>query len=284
MGSLMNPHAAAPTSMAALLTGISRNRQLIFQMIKREVIGRYKGSIFGLAWSFFNPVFMLAVYTFVFSVVFKARWNNGDGMLVEDSKIMFATILFVGLIIYGIFAEIITKSPTIILSNVNYVKKVIFPLEILPIVSLCAALFHAAISLIVLLIAFFLVNGFLHLTVLFIPLIIFPLSIFALGLSWMLASLGVFLRDINQIIGAAVTVIMFLSPVFFPVNSLPEVYRPWMMLNPLTFVIEQARDVLIWGKVPDISSLIIYTCFALMICWLGYAWFQKTRSGFADVL
>lgn len=276
----MNPHAALPVSLHSLVQGLWHNRQLILQMSRREVVGRYKGSVMGLLWSFLNPVFMLTVYTFVFSVVFKARWGV-DG---NDSKTQFAVVLFVGMIVHGLFAEVANRAPSLILANVNYVKKVIFPLEILPVITMCAALFHGLVSLAVLLVAFFIFNHSLQWTVIFIPLVLLPLVILTLGCAWMLASLGVFIRDVGQTIGIVTTVMMFLSPVFFPVTSLPEVYRPLIMANPLTFIIEQAREVLIWGHLPNWIGLGIYAVVATVVAWVGYVWFQKTRKGFADVL
>lgn len=275
-----NPHAAQRTSLAALGKSLWRNRQLIAQMTKREVMGRYKGSVMGLAWSFFNPVFMLVVYTFVFSVVFKSRWGVGG----EESKTQFALVLFVGMIVHGLFAEVLNRAPSLILSNVNYVKKVVFPLEILPVIAIGAALFHSSVSVGVLLAAFGLFNGYLHWTAIFTPLVLLPLVIFTLGLAWMLASLGVFLRDVGQTISIFTMVMLFVSPVFYPVTALPEVFRPWLMANPLTFIIEQAREVLIWGHLPNWMGLGGYTLVAVAIAWAGYAWFQKTRKGFADVL
>jgi lipopolysaccharide transport system permease protein len=250
-------------------------------MTKREVVGRYKGSAMGLAWSFFNPVFMLVVYTFVFSEVFKSRWGGVGG---DDSKTQFAVILFAGMIVLSLFSEVLNRAPNLILSNVNYVKKVVFPIEILPVIAMGAALFHSLISLGVLLTAFTIFNGYLHPTVLLMPLVLLPLIILSLGLAWMLASLGVFLRDVGQTIGLITTVLMFLSPVFFPITAVPERFRPIMMANPLTFIIEQAREVLIWGHSPNWLGLAIYTMVATLIAWAGYAWFQKTRKGFADVL
>jgi lipopolysaccharide transport system permease protein len=276
----MNPHAAPPINFNSMAQSLWHNRQLILQMTRREVVGRYKGSVMGLLWSFLNPVFMLTVYTFVFSVVFKARWGV-DG---NDSKTQFAVVLFVGMIVHGLFAEVLNRSPSLILSNVNYVKKVIFPLEILPVITMGAALFHGLVSLAVLLIAFFIFNHYLHWTIIFIPLVLLPLIILTLGCAWILTSLGVFLRDVGQTIGIVTTVMMFLSPVFFPVTSLPEAYRPLIMANPLTFIIEQSREVLIWGHSPNWTGLGIYTLAASAIAWSGYAWFQKTRKGFADVL
>ena len=276
----VNPHAAQPTSLAALGKSLWRHRQLIVQMTKREVVSRYKGSALGLAWSFFNPVFMLIVYTFVFSVIFKMRWDIGG----DESKAQFAVVLFVGLIVHGLFAEVLNRAPSLILSNVNYVKKVVFPLEILPVISMGTAVFHGLISLGVLLIAFAMFNGYLHWTAIFTPLVALPLIILTLGLAWMLASLGVFLRDVGQTIGIITLVMMFLAPVFYPVTAVPEEFRPWLMANPLTFIIEQAREVLIWGHLPDWMGLGIYTVIATVVAWAGYAWFQKTRKGFADVL
>lgn len=277
----INPHAAQPTSLISLAKSLWRNRQLIMQMSKREVMGRYKGSAMGMAWSFFNPVFMLVVYTFVFSEIFKSRWSGAGA---NDSKTQFAVLLFVGMIVHGLFAEVLNRAPSLILSNVNYVKKVVFPIEILPIVAMVATLFHSLISIGVLLTAFVLFNGYLHWTIIFFPFVLLPLIILSTGLTWMLASLGVFLRDVGQFIGIITTVLMFLSPVFYPVTAIPERFRPFIMANPLTFIIEQAREVLIWGRFPDLIGLGIYTIAATVIAAAGYAWFQKTRKGFADVL
>jgi lipopolysaccharide transport system permease protein len=274
----INPHAAHPTSLTSLAKSLWRNRQLIMQMTKREVVGRYKGSAMGLAWSFFNPVFMLVVYTFVFSMIFKSRWGG------DESRTLFAVVLFVGMIVLGLFSEVLNRAPSLILSNVNYVKKVVFPLEILPVIAMGAALFHSLISLGVLLVAFVLFNGYLHWTVILTPLALLPLVIVTLGISWMLAAIGVFLRDVGQTIGMVTTVLMFLSPVFYPVTAVPERFRPFIMANPLTFIIEQAREVLIWGHLPNWIGLVIYTVVATVVAWAGYALFQKTRKGFADVL
>ncbi len=276
----INPHAAHPTSLVAMVKSLWRNRQLIAQMTQREVMGRYKGSIMGLAWSFFNPVFMLTVYTFVFSVIFKSRWGVGG----EESKTQFAVVLFVGMIVHSLFAEVLNRAPGLILANVNYVKKVVFPLETLPVITMGAALFHTLISLAVLLVAFVMFNGSLQWTAIFTPLVLLPLVILTLGLSWMLASLGVFLRDVGQTIGIITTVMMFLAPVFYPITAIPEKFRSWLLANPLTFIIEQAREVLIWGNSPDWVGLGIYLLVASVVAWAGYAWFQKTKKGFADVL
>ncbi|PXV84256.1 ABC transporter permease [Nitrosomonas eutropha] len=272
----MREFSATPIEM---FVSLWRNRSLVHASAKREVLGRYRGSALGLLWSFFNPIFMLAVYTFVFRVVFKARWNTGS-----DSKTEFALVLFAGLIVFNLFAECINRAPGLILSNVNYVKKVVFPLEILPFVALLSALYHAVISLIVWLVAYLVLFGVPHATLLFLPLVILPFCLFIMGLSWALASLGVFLRDVSQFIGVLTTVLMFLSPIFYPATALPENYRHWLYLNPLTPVVEMVRDVLYWGKIPEFAMLGLYWLATGFIAWLGFAWFQKTRKGFADVL
>ncbi|MBL3455103.1 ABC transporter permease [Klebsiella pneumoniae] len=277
---MKNPHQKPSLSPLDIVKSIYTHRSIILQMTKRDVIGRYKGSVMGVLWSFLNPLFMLTVYTFVFSVVFKARWSTGG----DESRTQFAIILFVGMIVHGFFGEVINRAPQIILNNTNYVKKVIFPLETLSVISLVAALFHTAISLLVLLTAFVIFNGFIHWTIIFIPLVFLPLVIFSLGLSWILASLGVFLRDVSQTTVIITTVLMFLSPVFFPISALPEKYHVWIMLNPLTFIIEQARTVLIWGGAPNFMGILLYTVGASIVAWLGFVFFQKTRKGFADVL
>ena len=276
----MNPHVNQPTSLLSLGKSLLQHRELILQMTRREVVGRYKGSVMGLLWSFINPVLMLAVYTFVFSVVFKAKWGGGG----EESKTQFAVVLFVGLIVHALFAEVTNRAPGLILSNANYVKRVVFPLEILPIVTMGAALFHGLISLSVLLGAFALLNGFLHWTALLIPLVLLPLIIMTLGFAWLLASFGVFLRDVGQTIGIITTVMLFLAPVFYPMSVLPEKYQTFLLANPLTFIIEQARGVLIFGQIPNWNGLATYAVLSLIVAWLGYWWFQKTRKGFADVL
>lgn len=272
----MQHYSISPNEMVA---SFWRNRGLIMAMVKREVIGRYRGSILGICWSFFNPILMLAVYTFVFSVVFKARWGT-----TGDSKTEFALVLFSGLIIFNLFAECINRAPTLILGNQNYVKKVVFPLEILPWVVFGSAMFHAVISLIVWLAAFAVLFGVPHITTLLLPLILFPLALLIIGISWILASLGVYLRDVAQFTGIITTVLMFLSPIFYPVHALPEAYRSFLLLNPLLPAIEQTRNALFWGKGIDMVVLGCYFVAATCIAWIGFAWFQKTRKGFADVL
>ena len=273
----MQQFCTSPREMAASLW---RNRNLVIALTKREVVGRYRGSVMGIAWSFFNPILMLLIYTFVFSVVFKARWGaSGD-----ESRTAFAIVLFVGMIVHGLFAECLNRAPGLILSNANYVKKVIFPLEILPCVALGSALFHTVVSLGVLLLAQLILNQQLMWTVLLFPCVLLPLVFATMGLAWFLAGLGVYVRDIGQITGMVTTVLLFLSPVFYPISALPEQYQTWLYLNPLTFIIEEGRNTLIFGRVPDIGEWGMMLAVGMLISWVGFIWFQKMRKGFADVL
>ncbi|PZQ00937.1 MAG: ABC transporter permease [Variovorax paradoxus] len=273
----MQVFSASPRELAA---SFWRNRQLIMQLTKREAIGRYRGSVMGLAWSFLNPLLMLVVYTFVFSVVFKARWGLGD----SESKTDFALLLFAGMIVHSLFAECVNRAPLLILGNANYVKKVVFPLEIIPWTALGAALFHAAISLAVLLLAQLVLRQTLPWTALLLPIVLLPMVLGVMGLSWLLAALGVYLRDVGQFVSIFTTITMFMSGVFFPPHSLPPQYQFWVRLNPLTVVIEQARDVLIFGRLPDFSIWLLLLLLGSVMAWLGFSWFQKTRKGFADVI
>lgn len=276
----MKLYQPLPLSPLAILRSLWQHRQLVWQMSKREVLGRYRGSMMGLAWSLFNPIFMLLVYTFVFSVVFETRW----GVSTDEGRGAFAVILFAGMVVHGLFAECVNRAPSLILNNTNYVKKVVFPLEILPWATLVSALFHTAISVLVLLLAEWVLMGGIPWTVVLLPLVWLPFIGSIMGVSWLLASLGVYLRDVAQITGLVTTVLLFMSPVFYPLSRLPEKFQTWLLLNPLTFIIEQTRQVVVFGNLPDWGGLLVYGLFAGLLLWLGFVWFQKTRGGFADVL
>ncbi|MDO9482790.1 MAG: ABC transporter permease [Hydrogenophaga sp.] len=272
----MQNFSASPREMVA---SFWRNRGLIRNLVHREVVGRYKGSMLGIFWSLVTPIFMLAVYTFVFSVVFKARWSSGS-----ESKSEFALVLFAGLLVFNLFSECISRAPGMVLANTNYVKKVVFPLEILPWVTLGSALFHFTVSLGVWLVAYFFLIGAPHWTALLLPLIILPFALFVMGLSWTLASLGVYLRDVGQFIGIMVQVLMFMTPIFYPASALPEQFQKLMFFNPLTPPIEMVREVMYWGDPPNILIWLGGVMVSLLTSLLGFTWFQKTRKGFADVL
>ncbi len=255
--------------------------RLIAVLVKREIEGRYKGSGLGLLWSLLIPLLMLGVYTFVFGTIFRSRWSTSSD---NASPAEFAVILFVGLILFQVFSETIVRSPTLMLNNTSYVKRVVFPLEILVPVALGTSLFHAGVSLLVLFPFLLVVFGGIPWTALLLPLPVIPLLLLTLGLSWFLASVGTFLRDIGQFVSTLMTVVLFLAPIFFPLSALPDWVRPWLVLNPLSLPVEQAREVLIFGRLPDFVAIGRYALFSLLICLSGYIWFQNTRKGFADVI
>ena len=277
--SYVNPHAAYPTSIKAIGKSIFQNSYIIRQLLKRQIAIRYHDSILGIFWSLIRPILMLCVYTFAFSFIFKARWGGA-----AETRTQFAVILFVGLIIHGFFSDICGRSPTLIPNNVNYVKKMIFPLEILSIASVGGSLFQVCVNIAVLIPAIFLITGTLHWTILFIPLVLLPFVILMLGFSWILVSAGVFLRDVSHAIQVTTPIFLFISPVFYSLKSIPEKYRAFMFLNPLTFIIEQSRAVLILGHPPSWTGLFIYSIIACIFTSLSFAWFQKVRKGFADVI
>ena len=272
----MQQFSCSPKEMVASLW---RNRSLIYALAEREVQGRYRGSLLGLLWAFFNPLFLLGVYTFVFGKILRARWYIGS-----DSQIEFALALFAGLIAFNLFSECINRAPGLILGNVSYVKRVVFPLEVLPVIALAVALFQCLIGVLVLLAAMLVLQGGVPATA---PLIIFtlvPLVLLTLGGAWALAALGVYVRDTAQITQIFTNILLFVSPVFFPISAIPEDLRWALRCNPLSFLMGQARDALVWGKAPDWGGLLIFTAGAFLFAWLGYAFFQATRKGFADVL
>jgi lipopolysaccharide transport system permease protein len=262
-----------------MFLALIRHRDLVWQLTKRDVVGRYRGSVMGLSWSLFHPLLMLAVYTFVFSGIFRARWGGA-----VDRTTDFAVILFVGMLIHGLFAECVNRAPALVLSNPNFVKKVVFPLEVLPWVSMGSALFHMAAGLVVLFAFLGLGSLDLPATAILFPLVLLPFVFFTMGVSWFLGATGVFLRDLSHVTGLVTSVLLFLSPVFYPVSAVPEAYQPLLRLNPLTFVIEQSRDVLIWGTAPYWIGLGAYAAAGYLVAVGGFWWFQKTRRGFADVL
>lgn len=222
---------------------------------------------------------MLLVYTFVFSVVFQARWPGGG-----ESKVEFALVLFTGLIVFSLFAECVARAPGLILAHSNYVTKVVFPLEILPVVMLLSAGFHLAVGALIWLGFHFVVRGIPPGTALLLPLALAPLAMLTLGVSWFLASLGVYLRDVSQVVGVLVTMLMFLTPIFYAVSSVPAEFQLVMLANPLTTIIEQVRDLMLWGEGMDWAGWGLQMALSLVVAWAGFAWFQHTRRGFADVL
>ncbi len=259
-----------------LLRSLRQHWHLLLIMSWRDVVGRYRGSLMGMFWTFVTPLLLLLIYTFVFTVVFKARWDVETG---EQGKATFAIVLFVGMIIHGFMAEILTRAPGLMLGNANYVKTPCLPLTLF-----LSALFHFAISIGVLLLAMIVLGHPLHLTILLLPLTLLPIVPLLLGIAWGLSSIGVYLRDIGHLTGLISTVLLFLSPIFFPASALGEPYQQLMALNPLTVIIEQSREVVLWGRLPDVGALAMYSVVSCFLGWCGLVLFQKGRKGFADVI
>jgi len=256
-----------------------RHRRLILRLARRKIETRYRGSMLGSLWTLLQPLLMLAVYTFVFGTVFQSRWQ-----LEEGAQTPFALVLFAGMIFYSIFAECVTEAPTLMTSNQTYIKQVLFPIEVLPWVSLAAALFGFAVNM-ALLIAFLVaLVGLPPWSALAAPLLLVPLLLLTLGASWMLSAAGVFLRDLSQIAGIFTTTLLFLSPIFYPAERIPEAFRPLYSVNPFVPLIGDFRAALFEGRLPDPRTLVLLTALGWAAAWLGSLGFMSTKKGFADVL
>ena len=256
------------------------HRSVILQLVRRDLEVRYRGSVLGMAWAFLLPLSMLAVYTFVFGIVFKQRWGTGEAQSPAD----FALMLFAGLLVYSFFGECVSRAPVLILQNPNYVKKVVFPLQLLPLVPVGAALVQMGISVVILAVATLALKGSLPWTIVLFPFAMLPLVFLVLACTWFLSALGVFLRDIGQVVGVAVSVLLYLSPVFFPLSAVPESVQWLVKLNPLTAPIEQARFLLVQGQVPPLREWLLLLVVAILAMALGHAVFRRLRPHFADVL
>lgn len=263
----------------SILSVFGKHRSLTFELTQREILGRYRGASFGLLWSLISPFLMLLVYTMAFGFIMKGRWPGSTGSTTD-----FALILFAGLTVHGFFAECFTRAPQLIVSNTSYVKRVVFPLDILVWSMTLSALFHLFMNMLVLLLLSLCVKGSIHLTAVLLPVVVLPLVILTVGIGWIISALGVYLRDIGQIAGVIAAAMLFLSSAIIPVESVPASYRIVFELNPLTFIINQVREVVIWGRLPNWTGLLLYTLIAYMVALVGHRMFNKLRVGFADVL
>ena len=257
-----------------------RNRSLLWQFVKRNIAVRYRGAMLGFVWSFVQPLMMLCVYTFVFSIVLKARW----GMDTGDSKGAFAIIMFCGMALYNIFAECIAGSCGVILANPNLVKKVIFPLDVLPLAQTFSTFILSTVWFFLLFLGVIFIYGKLSFTMLLLPLVLIPLFLFTQGVSYFVASLGVYVRDTSYVVQVILQVLFFMTPIFYPISVVPKQYRWPLEANPLTILIEQARNVFLYGKLPDWTFLGIAFLISVIVLQLGFVWFTRTKKGFADVL
>lgn len=266
-----------------MLKLFSQHQQLITQLTKRDVLERYRGSYFGLAWSLAYPVLMLLVYMFVFGVIFKMKWGIEPGSGIAE-EVNFGVIIFSGLILHAFLGECFVRSTALIIGNQQYVKKVVFPLAILSVVTIGTALFHLLAGLLILVVFALITGTQLHWTIVYTPLVLLPFIMLMLGISWLLAAICVFVRDIAQIMGVLVTILLFLAPIFYPLSRVPESLQIWMYLNPLTAIIQQFRQVVLFGEQPDWLVLGIYAVIAFAIMLFGYVFFRRVQGGFADVV
>jgi lipopolysaccharide transport system permease protein len=266
----------APQSPYLALT---RHFALVVKLARRDVAGRYRGSFAGLFWPFFNPLLMLAIYTFVFGVVFKSRWNAQT-----TDPFQYAMVLFAGLNINSFFSECANRATTLVIDNANFVKRVVFPLETLTWSTIGSALFHLSVSTLVLVAVSPFFTGGVAWTMLLFPIVVVCFLPFVAGSVWLLASLGVYLRDLKQVVGIVTTALMFLSPILYPKTLIPIRFREWLYLNPLTVIAEASQNVLIWGRPPVWSHLGVYVLASGLFAWFAFAWFEQTRRGFADVV
>jgi lipopolysaccharide transport system permease protein len=262
------------------LSAFLRHQTLFAQLVRREVVGRYRGSLLGVFWAFATPLLMLGVYTFVFVGIFSMRWPGAEAA----GGTAYALRLFAGLVVFNFFSEVISRSPSQVLEQPNLVKRVVFPLELLAHVSLSVATVHLLISFVILLVASALTTG-ISWSVLLVPVVLLPLAPLTLGLCWLLSALGVYVRDLAQFIGLAVSLLLFLSPIFYSAERLPESIRPWMVLNPLALPIENLRRCVFSGGVGvDWLAWGVSLFVSLVIAWLGAVVFARLRRGFSDVI
>jgi lipopolysaccharide transport system permease protein len=275
-----------PASMhTRFFQSLWQHHALISILLRRDISGRYRGSLLGWTWSLATPLLTLGVYTFVFSQIFQSRWTeSADSPSQSAGTLGFAINLFAGLIVFNIFAETATRSPGIILAYPNYVKKIIFPLQILPAICVGTAMFHGVTSLLILAAFELLSTGSIPITILFIPLVWAPLACGCLAMSWILSALGVYLRDLGHLANVTVGMLLFLSTVFYPIQALPAKWAPLLRANPLVLIIEQTRRVAVEGEMPSPTYLILGILASFAICEQCFRFFAKAKKGFADVM
>ena len=274
-------HPHVPTEPPGLPGTLRRHRFLIAQLTRREVVGRYRGSHLGLFWSFVNPLLLLCIYTFVFKYIFNAKFTGHRTEGWAD----FALMLFAALVIFNLFAECLGRAPNLILLNSNYVTKVVFPLEVLPLTVVLGSLVHLLIGFVALVLAAFITRGGqLHGAVLLWPLLLVPITCWALGLTWLVAALGAFLRDLNEVMLALTQILMYASAVFYPLERVPAGLRGYLGLNPLTFFSEQSRNLVVWGEPMNWTAYGWVTLSGTVFMVIGYRLFMSVKQAFADVI
>lgn len=264
----------------APLTALSRHHYLLSRIVAQDLKARYRESILGFVWALILPLAQLAVFTFVFGTIIPARWPSA-GLTPLD----FPLVLFCGIIMFTAFAEAITRAPTTLVEGAVYIKRVVFPVQILPVSTVAVAMVNLVFAIVLLIAGSCLAHGRLpQLEILYIPVIICPFALLLLGLCWLLSAAGLYLQDLRHAISPVVSLLLFLSPILYPPSAVPEKVRSLLYFNPITVPVEQLRAVVIYQVQPDLQQLTIYALVAWLIAWAGYAWFVILRRGFADVV
>lgn len=280
-----DPNAMTPaprflSTPADIARSLANHRLILRQLVRRDILSRYRKSALGMLWALLTPLLTFVVYAYVFSAILKVRFPSR----VPDMEYNYGIVLFSGLMLHFFITEVLTRSPVLVLENVNFVKKVVFPLEMLSLVTIGSAAVTLAFNFLVLLAAILVFNGALPWTVVFVPVVWIPFFAVVLGISWFFASLGVYLRDIGHVVGILSTVLLFGSPILFPPETLPEFLKTLIWLNPLSVPVHATRDLALWGVTPNLEHLAIYSAVAVVFLWCGAFWFQRTKRGFADVV
>ncbi|WP_299394584.1 ABC transporter permease [uncultured Desulfovibrio sp.] len=274
---LRTPPLWHPLLLITILTG---NVHLILHMTRRQLALRYKGSVLGWLWSLVQPLMMLVVYAFVFGIVFKARW----GAMPDGGSVSFAAVMFCGMATFNLFSETVNGAAPVILQNANLVKKVVFPLEILPAVQLASAVILSSVWFLLLFIGAAALGISFHGSMFLLPVLLLPVLLLSLGVAYFVAAASVYVRDMPHLAGVVTQILFFLTPIFYPVELVPEQLRWVLKLNPLSSMVEEVRGATLFGQWPDWSAFIWNLLIALIVCRLGLCWFLKTKKGFADVL
>ncbi|MFP8873464.1 MAG: ABC transporter permease [Myxococcota bacterium] len=266
-------------SVVAPITCLLDSRQVVYYLTRKRIVLRYRGSVLGVVWSFIVPTLTLAIYTLVFGVVLRARWSSEESSTTE-----YALLLYLGLCVYWFVSDCVSEAPSLIANHSNYVKKVVFPLDVLPWVSVSDALFHSVIRLLVFVIVFSVLWGLPPWTIVLLPIIWLPVCLWTLGLCWILAAAGVFLRDLREIISLMLIALLFLSPIFYSIDRLPSLARTMVLLNPVALPVIQTRDVAYYGVIPDPWLWLEVAVGSAVFAWVGHAIFSRSRGAFADVV
>jgi lipopolysaccharide transport system permease protein len=263
----------------AFLVLARRHRHLILSLAARRIEAQYRGSALGMLWAVLQPLLLLAVYTFAFAFVLGAHWSPD-----QAGKADFALFAFSGMLLFAVFSKPFSEAPHLIVANQSYIKQLVFPAEVLPWASVIAALFDYAVGFAIWAVLFIGMRGAPPATWILMPLVTLPAVLLALGASWLLSSLGVFLRDLSQVVSLAATALFFLSPIVYPASRIPEWLEPYYHANPLVGILEGSKGVLFHGTAPNWGHFGVLLLASWLVAWLGYAWFMRTKSSFADVL